>query len=180
MHWTDAAIEDLKRLALEGRSASVIAAAIGAPSRNAVIGKASRIGIKLNGDGRGQARGRRQGGAQRMQTAAPLAKPVPAAPSLPSARTPDPEAWLQEGEATRTSAEIEIGEMRRLRFDEIREPACRWPIGDPRSGDFVYCGLERAGGHSYCPGHRRMAYRSPHMGGAREPRRSLANSWRLA
>jgi hypothetical protein len=32
--WTDAAIETLRQLALEGKSASVIAAAIGAPSRN--------------------------------------------------------------------------------------------------------------------------------------------------
>ena len=51
MLWTAEAIENLKRLALEGRSASVIAAALGAASRNAVIGKANRIGIKLNGGG---------------------------------------------------------------------------------------------------------------------------------
>ena len=47
--WTDEAIDTLRRLALEGRSASSIAAALGAPSRNAVIGKANRIGIKLGG-----------------------------------------------------------------------------------------------------------------------------------
>ena len=51
MQWTAEAVEDLKRLALEGRSASVIAAALGVASRNAVIGKASRIGIKLSGGG---------------------------------------------------------------------------------------------------------------------------------
>ena len=47
--WTDEAIDTLRRLALEGRSASSIAAALGAPSRNAVIGKANRIGVKLGG-----------------------------------------------------------------------------------------------------------------------------------
>src|SRR6516165_3904951 len=47
--WTEQAIETLRKLALEGRSAAWIAAALGAPSRNAVIGKASRIGIRLNG-----------------------------------------------------------------------------------------------------------------------------------
>ena len=51
MLWTAEAVEDLKRLALEGKSASHIAAALGVGSRNAVIGKASRIGIKLNGGG---------------------------------------------------------------------------------------------------------------------------------
>src|ERR1700727_161758 len=35
--WTDAAIETLRRMALEGKSASSIAVALGAPSRNAVI-----------------------------------------------------------------------------------------------------------------------------------------------
>src|SRR5271155_768128 len=47
--WTEDTIEALRQLALEGRSASAIAAALGAPSRNAVIGKANRIGIKLTG-----------------------------------------------------------------------------------------------------------------------------------
>ena len=48
--WTDAAIETLRQMALEGKSASTIAAALGAPSRNAVIGKANRIGVKLSGN----------------------------------------------------------------------------------------------------------------------------------
>jgi GcrA cell cycle regulator len=51
--------------------------------------------------------------------------------------------------------------MRRLRFEDIREFACRWPLGDPRSGDFAYCGLTPAEGQSYCAGHCRMAYRPP-------------------
>ena len=53
MLWTAEAVEDLKKLALEGKSASHISAALGVGSRNAVIGKASRIGIKLDGGGRG-------------------------------------------------------------------------------------------------------------------------------
>ena len=48
--WTDAAIETLRQMALEGKSASSIAVALGAPSRNAVIGKANRIGVKLTGN----------------------------------------------------------------------------------------------------------------------------------
>ncbi|MFY9969953.1 MAG: GcrA family cell cycle regulator, partial [Roseiarcus sp.] len=49
----------------------------------------------------------------------------------------------------------------RVRFEDIRGLACRWPLGDPGSGDFAYCGLESAKGHSYCAGHCRMAYRRP-------------------
>ena len=58
-------------------------------------------------------------------------------------------------------ARAEVGEMRRVRFEDIRGLACRWPLGDPGSGDFAYCGLESAKGHSYCAGHCRMAYRRP-------------------
>ena len=59
------------------------------------------------------------------------------------------------------SAEAEVGEMRRLRFEEIREFACRWPLGDPMSKDFAYCGLKAAKGCSYCSSHWRMAYQPP-------------------
>ena len=72
MLWTAEAVEDLKRLALEGKSASHIAAALGVGSRNAVIGKASRIGIKLNGGGRAAAsRKRGARGSAQWATAQP-------------------------------------------------------------------------------------------------------------
>ena len=83
MLWTAEAVEDLKRLALEGKSASHIAAALGVGSRNAVIGKASRIGIKLNGGGRASGRGKTQARAARPQWAA---RPLPSAQRQRAAR----------------------------------------------------------------------------------------------
>jgi GcrA cell cycle regulator len=143
MLWTEEAIEVLKRLALEGRSASVIALALGAASRNAVIGKANRIGIRLNGDGRAWAPAGAPSGA--------VSRPGRSAQAfLPREER---KAW--------TFAEAEVGEMRRVRFEDIRRSECRWPLGDPRSGDFAYCGLAPVEGHSYCAGHCRMAYRPP-------------------
>lgn len=38
---------------------------------------------------------------------------------------------------------------------------CRWPVGDPRSSDFRYCGADKHSGHSYCPAHCRAAYTEP-------------------
>ena len=70
MLWTSEAVENLKRLALEGRSASVIAAELGAASRCAVIGKANRIGIRLNGDGRATPPAGTPPGARRAPLAA--------------------------------------------------------------------------------------------------------------
>jgi GcrA cell cycle regulator len=181
MPWTAEAIENLKRLALEGRSASRIAAALGVPSRNAVIGKASRIGIKLNGGGRAAVSGETRASARRAAIPHPQlgsGKPNSVA-VLSSGARPNPG---REREAAWTFGEAEVGEMRRLRFEDIRESACRWPLGDPRSREFVYCGLTPAKGQSYCAGHCRMAYRPPQ---ARQRSRevdgrAIASSWRLS
>ena len=153
--WTEAAIETLRRLALEGKSASVIAAAIGAPSRNAVIGKANRIGVKLSGNLNCSAPRAPRSVTERprrpaiARTGSPLWKRT-AVPALPRERKP---AWL--------FAEAEVGDMLKVGFEEIGEGACRWPVGDPTSEDFVYCGVQTAKGRPYCAGHCRMAYKPP-------------------
>jgi GcrA cell cycle regulator len=177
MLWTAEAVEDLKRLAFEGRSASAIATALGAASRNAVIGKANRIGIKLNGDGRAAAPGKTRARAHRAQWA--VFSPEPGNHDSDAALASETEskaAWI--------FSEAEVGEMQRVRFEEICEFACRWPLGDPRAGEFAYCGLTPAKGQSYCAGHCRMAYRPPNAGARRSPReqqtfRALASPWRL-
>ena len=51
--------------------------------------------------------------------------------------------------------------MLKVGLEEISESACRWPIGDPTSEEFVYCGIQTAKGRSYCAGHCRMAYKPP-------------------
>ena len=175
MVWTAEATEVLKRLALEGRSASAIAAALGAASRSAVIGKANRIGIRLNGDGRASALDGAPARMNRMQLALPQPEPAPGRPSA-LRREPKRKEW--------SFAEDEVEEMRRVRFEEIREYVCRWPLGDPMSNDFAYCGLMTAKGHSYCDGHCRMAYQPPRDRTRQAPRerqwsRALANPWRL-
>jgi len=162
MLWTQEAVEALRRLALEGRSATVIAAALGAASRNAVIGKANRIGVKLNGGGAGSPAERIGTGAERPRgrpraasSTALVPRKQPLAPALPRERKP---AWI--------FADAEVGEMLRVGLEDVREANCRWPLGDPADEDFAYCGLPPAEGHSYCAGHCRMAYRPP--GAARE------------
>lgn len=168
MRWTEEAVEVLKELALEGRSASVIAGALRGASRSAVIGKANRIGIKLNG-GRGGG-GRRDAG---VYVSSAIGGPGPSL--VPSPRTKLRPALFRapERKAAPAFAATEVGEMRRLGIEEIHQFVCRWPLGDPTSGDFAYCGLECAGGRSYCAGHCRMAYQPPKTGPAEAKR-----SWR--
>jgi GcrA cell cycle regulator len=185
MLWTAEAVEDLKKLALEGKSASHISAALGVGSRNAVIGKASRIGIKLSGGGSASVRGKGPPRAARIQWApAHTTRPNGDAQRSGAAAARDLQVLPADGRAPgRSFGVAEIGEMRRLRLEDIRDSACRWPLGDPRSGDFAYCGLTPVGGQSYCAGHCQMAYRSPQPRPiAREQRglRAIASSWRLS
>jgi GcrA cell cycle regulator len=153
--WTEAAIETLRQLALEGKSASSIAAALGAPSRNAVIGKANRIGIKLTGNIHCLAPRAARPSMERprrpaiARTDSPLWKRA-VVPAVPRERKP---AWA--------FAEAQVGEMLKVGLEEIREDSCRWPLGDPTSEEFVYCGVQTAKGRSYCAGHCRMAYKPP-------------------
>jgi GcrA cell cycle regulator len=184
MLWTAETVEHLKRLALEGRSAAAIAAMLGVGSRNAVIGKASRIGIKLNGGGRASARSETASARQAQWTGVPRPEPGLGGRSLATALARVREAAPQDDRETAWAlGEAEVGEMRRLRFEEIRDSACRWPLGDPRSGEFAYCGLQPVEGHSYCAGHCRMAYRAPQARqSARERQgyRAIGNSWGTA
>jgi GcrA cell cycle regulator len=185
MLWTTEAVEDLKKLALEGKSASHISAALGVGSRNAVIGKASRIGIKLNGGGGASVRGKGLPRAARLQWApAHTTRPSADAQGSGAAAAHDPNVSTGDGRvAGRSFGIAEIGEMRRLRLEDIRDSACRWPLGDPRSGDFAYCGLTPVGGQSYCAGHCQMAYRSAHarpIASERRGLRAVTSSWRLS
>jgi len=51
---------------------------------------------------------------------------------------------------------IPIGQRRTIL--ELTEQTCRWPIGDPGSTDFFFCGGNPVGGSPYCAYHARMAY----------------------
>jgi GcrA cell cycle regulator len=44
---------------------------------------------------------------------------------------------------------------------DIDAHQCRWPIGDPASTNFLFCGNDAIAGFTYCFGHARMAYRAP-------------------
>jgi len=173
--WTDQAVETLRKLAFEGRSAAWIAAALGAPSRNAVIGKASRIGIKLNGGTHSGLCAERPPPAQipwrrarsasigeRQRPERPLPAAIPWGRTISPARSRAPAIPRKKRRTdVRVFASAEVGEMRRIGFAEISEIECRWPLGDPTQEDFAYCGLQVAKGRAYCAGHCRLAYRSP-------------------
>ncbi len=46
----------------------------------------------------------------------------------------------------------------RLSLLELSEATCHWPVGDPSSPDFFFCGGKALGGLPYCAHHSRVAY----------------------
>jgi GcrA cell cycle regulator len=142
--WTVERIELLKNRFEAGLSCREIANDIGV-SRNAVIGKLSRLNLtrEKNGDARRPARkdapkGQRGRTVPRLQyqmLRALYAEPQPAADDEP----------------------IHNGHTCSLL--ELSEENCRWPISTPGAEDFCFCGNTPVEGLPYCPGHTRLAYR---------------------
>ena len=141
--WTAERVELLKKRFEAGLSCREIACDIGV-SRNAVIGKLSRLNLTREKPGadRYQARkdpsqGPRRKAVPRLQyqmLQALYAEPQPAA-----------DAPIHNGHC---SSLLVLSEQR-----------CRWPISTPGAADFCFCGnapLERL---PYCAGHSRLAYR---------------------
>jgi GcrA cell cycle regulator len=103
MSWTDERIDQLKRLWGQGMTASQIADELGGVSRNAVIGKAHRLGLEARpspvkggetGSGAGSAPAASAPAPERAVAPtprpAPTPAPAPAAPPPAPAATPQP------------------------------------------------------------------------------------------
>lgn len=155
MDWTADRIDLLKQLASEGLSAAKIAERLGGVTRNAVIGKLHRLD-------RPQAAA---GAAPRPSKPAPRAKPPsPAAAGRPAAAEPAAPRLRERKEAPGSAT-----------FLSLTAGMCRWPIGDPSSRDFSFCGAQACHG-PYCARHSRLAYRAAPAApdGGREFRRLMA------
>jgi GcrA cell cycle regulator len=55
-------------------------------------------------------------------------------------------------------AELFIPVEQRLTLLELNEHTCKWPIGDPLTPDFYFCGQHSEEGKPYCDFHSRRAY----------------------
>lgn len=186
--WTDERVEQLRKLWSEGLSASQIATEIGGVTRNAVIGKVHRLGLSGRTKTPATAttaRSVRKAPASAPQAAA-AAAPVarPAEPQILStsvsapASTPAPrplatafnnasladvalEDDLDDGAvqiipSSREDVVVPLSE--RVTIMDLREYMCRWPIGDPTSPSFRFCGARSTTGMPYCAHHASIAY----------------------
>ncbi|WP_417626888.1 GcrA family cell cycle regulator [Pararhodobacter aggregans] len=78
---------------------------------------------------------------------------VPAGQPLP----PQPSANEISPEALATVREVEKT-ARKLSLMELTERTCKWPIGDPATDEFWFCGLPSVAGKPYCEAHVSVAF----------------------
>lgn len=95
----------------------------------------------------------------------PLRKAIiPAGQPLP----PQPSANEISPEALASVREVEK-RAKRLSLMELTERTCKWPIGDPATEDFWFCGLPSVPGKPYCEAHVSVAFQP--MSARRDRRR---------
>ena len=168
MSWTEERVELLKQRWSEGQSASKIAQELGGVTRNAVIGKVHRLGLsnrsvapssqkeKKSGKATAKKSGWKSDGRVVEVTALPSKPIIPAGQPLlpqPSANEISPEALASQQEVLKNAL--------RLGLTELTERTCKWPIGDPATDDFSFCGLPVEAGKPYCKPCAEVAYQKP-------------------
>lgn len=182
MSWTDERVETLKKMWSEGQSASQIAKELGGVTRNAVIGKVHRLGLS-NRAGSGQGKAAKEAPAKPAAKAAPqpaakkevrTEKATPAVPMRPKIvpagqpLPPQPSANEISPEALASVREVEK-KSKKISLMELTERTCKWPVGDPATDDFWFCGLAVQPGKPYCEAHVGVAFQP--MSSRRDRRR---------
>ena len=150
MEWTEQRIELLRKLWGQGQTASQIAVALGGISRNAVIGKAHRLGLTgrpspIKRDGSGGP-SRRKTAARRLANIAPkpvISKQAEAVAGNGAEAPASPPPPARQGYAARAHGGTKT---------------CSWPVGDPKQPGFQFCGEPSEPGRPYCAKHCSQAY----------------------
>jgi len=178
MAWTDERIAQLKQHWDDGRSASQIAELLGEGlSRNAVIGKAHRLGLASRpsplktaepkgADTKPAARKTESRAAPKPAVAKPAADAAPPKPATgPVVATatvakpaPAPEAQMPIVPA-RVQQPVRAKGAKVTLLD-LNDRICKWPIGHPDEAGFHFCGKPVNTGFPYCQEHCLVAYQA--------------------
>ena len=146
MGWTDERVESLKKLWQDGLSGDQIAKQLGGVTRNAVIGKVHRLGLSGRATPSKPARPVFKAPRSPRPAAASVARRRVAepAPIVAPAPIPAPVQYVAEAPGTATILTLDAH-------------MCKWPIGDPFTDGFTFCGRRQDDG-PYCLEHARVAY----------------------
>lgn len=146
--WSEERVELLRRLWEEGLSASRIATQLGGVTRNAVIGKIHRLGLS-NRTKTGETAGL---ASEEIGQGDGIAVLASGDGTIPLGEMP---VEIRTG---KPAAPVALPASRRVTIMDLRESMCRWPIGDPTSPDFHFCGDRSITGLPYCTDHAQIAY----------------------
>lgn len=157
MAWTDERVEILKKLWIEGLSASQIAMELGDVTRNAVIGKVHRLGLSGRGKTSNPSSRTRQ-----PRTPSNTSKPRQSSGGTVgnAALKMSPDAHVAPAPRVAQYEELVIPFGERANIMDLTEHTCRWPIGDPTSKEFHFCGRKSDESTPYCSYHRNIAYQA--------------------
>jgi len=149
--WSAERVELLKKLWGEGYSCTLIGVRMGV-SRNAVIGKVSRLGLQPRLSGPRKIAKRRK----------PKRLPKTQENRFPTGN-PIFRALCADAAPLVLAVEIDIPVAERKSLIDLDPHHCRWPIGDPQHAfpEFYFCGREKVPGLSYCEHHCRRAFQPP-------------------
>jgi len=161
MTWTDQKIQILKDM-WGHHSASEIAEHIGGLTRNAVIGKAHRLklSVQKSAESGGVSIQRLSGAVSQINKSSRkrvMMRTLPVAPpaTVVARQTPTAKDIFRSLEGIGGSTRSEG-----IAVTKAGDRHCRWPVGDPRSPDFRFCGCTAHEGLPYCVDHARVAYQN--------------------
>jgi GcrA cell cycle regulator len=149
--WTDQNVEILRQMLGNGSPASEVAARIGC-SRNAVIGKACRMQIAMNG-------ARAKGSAVKSVVSRLSERRI--------RRVAAVQVEPQEFDGSDLAAEPETEPspaIRKTIIQGLTERDCLWPMGHVE-GEQTFCCEETVVGYSWCDAHKKRVF-VPRVSGA--------------
>ena len=139
MSWNQQKVEDLKKLWNEGVATSRIGEQLGF-TKNAVIGKAFRLGLERRQNSRKKT-------AHSQSVSSVTMYRESSAPSH-SQITPKREVTRRREKFSFKKSIVGTGSFK----------SCQWPIGDPLEEGFHYCGGQNIPTKPYCIEHYKKAY----------------------
>ncbi len=141
--WTNTVLKKLKALVDKGLPTSVIGEKLGI-SKNAVVGKLNRLGWNAK--------------ANSAAAAAAAAKKIPAKKVVSVAKNAKPTAPASKSTSAKTLSAHQRIIQHSLNMASLKPDQCRWPIGNPDSERFHFCGEPVFSGKPYCYEHCKQAY----------------------
>ena len=146
----------------EGLSASQIAGRIGGCTRNSVISKTHRLGLTGANQNKTERQLRRSYRSPPQRLNSGMRKAISESCNAGKAKTGQSAPRIRtEPVVIDETQDMAIPPHQRKSLIDLEAEHCRWPVGDPQSPEFFFCGGKRLIGSSYCEGHLQRAFQPP-------------------